>query len=86
MKKTTFALAMLSLVLTCSTIGMGQSKSKARVKPSTPGGQICTGCCDPCYSDDWWKIRQPQSSTTNAKAAKSTNKGSLPSNARKGKR
>ena len=73
MKRTTLAIAMLSLIMTCAAVGMGQSKAKARVKaPGKGGGQICTGCCDPCYSDDWWKIRQPQAS---AKAAKPTGKG-----------
>lgn len=77
MKRTTLAIAMLSLVMTCSTVGLGQSKTKARVKPPVKGGQICTGCCDPCYSDDGWNIRQPQSNTPNAKATKSarTKKG-----------
>ncbi len=84
MKKTGFAIAMLSLILTCSTAAMGQSKSKARIKP--PNGQICTGCCDPCYSDDGWKIRNQQPNTKSVKAAKSTNKSSSSSNARKGKR
>ncbi|MBI1763849.1 MAG: hypothetical protein HYR56_20690 [Acidobacteria bacterium] len=73
MKRTTFASAVLSLMMACSTVGLGQSKAKARVKPPVKGGgQICTGCCDPCYSDDWWKIRQPQSNAPNAKATKST--------------
>ncbi len=72
MKRTTLASAMLSLVMTISTVGLGQSKAKARVKPPVKGGQICTGCCDPCYSDDGWEIRHPQPSTTNAKATKAT--------------
>ncbi len=84
MKKTAFAIAMLSLILACSTAAAGQSKSKARIKP--PNGQICTGCCDPCYSDDGWNIRNQQPNARNAKTTKSTNKSSSTSNARKGKR
>lgn len=70
MKKTTFAITLLSLVMICSTMGLSQGKAKARVKPPVRGGQICTGCCDPCYADDVAKIRQPQTSASNARTAK----------------
>lgn len=83
MKRMTLAVAMLSLVMICSITGIGQSKSKSRVKPPSNGGQICTGCCDPCYSDDGWKIRNQQ---PNAKNAKPPNKTSIPPVTKKGKR
>lgn len=86
MTKIVFAIAMLSLMVACSIVGMGQGKSRARVQPRGNGNQICTGCCDPCYSDDGWKIRSQQPNTQNAKTTKSANKNSSTPNARKGRR
>jgi hypothetical protein len=73
-KKTTLLIAAMSLVMACATAGQSQGRAQARVKPPTGGNQICTGCCDPCYSDDWWKVRQPQTNMNNAKTTK-TRKG-----------
>lgn len=33
-----------------------RNQNSRLAKPAN-GSQICTGCCDPCYSDDGWKIK-----------------------------
>lgn len=86
MKKMTLAIAVLSLTMTSATAGMGQSQSRARVKPAPTGQQICTGCCDPCYADDWWKVRHPQTAVANNKTVYPTGKSAAPTTGRKARR
>lgn len=90
MKKMTLATAMLSLMLSLmllsATVGLGQGKSRARVKPAPVGGQICTGCCDPCYSDDGWNVHQQQPATGHPNTVNTAGKSRTPAKVRKGKR
>lgn len=89
-KKMTLAITMpslmLSLMLLSATVGLGQSKSRARVKPAPVGGQICTGCCDPCYSDDGWNVHQQQPAIGHPNAVNPAGKSRPPAKGRKGKR
>ena len=86
MKKMTLAIAVLSLAMTSATVGMGQSRSRARGKPAPTGEQICTGCCDPCYADDWWKVRHPQTAVAKNKTVNRTGKSAAPTPGRKARR
>lgn len=83
MKKMMAAIAILSLTLASPVVGFGQGKAKAKQAPPTRGGQICTGCCDPCYSDDWWKVRNSQTVTGSTTQPNPQARSSANSSARK---
>lgn len=77
MKNMRLPVAILSLLFLFPAIGLGQSKAKARQTPKVgKGGQICTGCCDPCYSDDGWQVKgntSPANTQTNNSSARKRN-------------
>ena len=82
MKRTTLIIATVTLSLLFTTTAFGGKTNRYRksgkqttgqtsktMKPA-PGSQICTGCCDPCYSDDWWKIKSQNANARKAKPSR----------------
>lgn len=74
MKRTTLIVATVILSLLISTTAFGDKTNRhrksARTMKPTPGSQICTGCCDPCYEDDVAKIKARNASARKAKPSK----------------
>lgn len=79
MKRISVAMTVLSLLLACSIPGLGQGRGKSARKASPRGNQICTGCCDPCYESDVYKIKSGEAGAATAPQARQRRSPEKPS-------
>ena len=66
MKKILFLTSIMVLFFMVNAFG--QNNKRTIKKPTVKRSGICTGCCDPCYDNDWWKIRNQRRSRAKHKS------------------